>query len=246
MKMYYGVLQRVKQVEEKNGIKYLTTNSMIYKLLSVFLIIAVIYTMCVNLIMVMSGLIRIYSLNNGIVATIEGKDYSEVEYWEYKGLDAKQREQEIVNNNRALLLNAGISAALILAGFILHRCKLYLLGGISMVASSVYQMLYFKQNLTNSGGIVGLSAKYYWRHLIPLSIIVIMAVILTVIAVRARYKLQKQYKKVTENLFNMYNIPLSAEGSISDEQWDEFLRVYDPKTKYKKQFAIAENENEQE
>lgn len=244
MKMYDGVLQRVRQIEEKNGIHYAKTDGALYKTLSVFLIIALIYTLGINLLCVAGGALKISSLNNGVVATIDGKSYTEVEYWEYKGLDAEKMEADILNGNRALMLNAGICAALLLLGFILNRVKLYIAGGAITTASALYSIFYFMHNLTDSGGVVGLSPKFYWRHLIPLLVIIIAIVWMTVIAVRAKVKLEKQYKKVTENLFNMYNVELKNGEFLSDDQWDEFLKVYDPRTDYKKQFASVDKNEE--
>ena len=80
MKMYDGVLQRVKQIEDKHGIKYATTDGALYKILSVLLIIALIYTIGINLLCVAGAALKISSLYSGTVATIEGKDYTEIEY----------------------------------------------------------------------------------------------------------------------------------------------------------------------
>ncbi len=244
MKMYDGVLQRVRQIEEKNGIYYAKTDGALYKTVSVFLIIALIYTLGINLLCVAGSALKISSLYSGTVATIDGKSYNEVEYWEYQGLDAKEMEANILNGNRALMLNAGICAVLLILGFVFNRVRLYIAGGIITVSASVYSIFYFMHNLTDSGGVVGLSAKFYWRHLIPLLIIIIAITWLTVLAVRAKVKLGRQYKKVTENLFNMYNVELKSGEFLSDEQWDEFLKVYDPKTDYKKQFAAIDKNEE--
>jgi hypothetical protein len=163
-------------------------------------------------------------------------------YW--MKVDAKKLENNIVSANKGLMLNAGISGAILILGFIFNRVKLYISGGVLMMLSSVYQAFYFMHNLTDSGGVVGLSPKFYWRHLIPLALIAISIVWITVIAVRAKIKLKKQYKKVTENLFTMFNVELTDGEFLSDEQWDEFLKVYDPAVNYKKQFATTKNTDE--
>lgn len=245
MKMYEGVLQRVKQVEEKHGIKYATTEGALYKTLSIFLIIALVYTIGINLLCVAGSALKISSLYSGSVATIDGKSYNEIEYWEYQGLDYKKMEENIVNGNRDLMINAGVCTVLLILGFIFNRIRLYITGGIITTITSIYSAFYFMHNLTDSGGIVGLSPKFYWRHLIPLAIIVLTIIWLTIIAVRAKIKLQNQYKKVSENLFNMYNVELRQNEFLSDEVWDEFLKTYNPKTDYKKQFATNEKADEQ-
>ena len=85
-------------------------------------------------------------------------------------------------------------------------------------------------------GLFGFKYSFYWRHLAPLVLLVILTVILTAIAVRARVKTEKQYKKVTENLYKLYNVTVGNESDgITDEQWETFLQTYDP-TDYKKLF----------
>ncbi len=56
MKMYYGVLQRVKRLEEKNGIHYATCEGKLYKTLKVFYIIAFAYGMAINLLFLLGML----------------------------------------------------------------------------------------------------------------------------------------------------------------------------------------------
>ncbi len=245
MKMYDGVLERVKQIEEKHGIKYAKTDGALYKALSLLLIVALVYTICINLLCITGAALKISSLYSGTVATIDGKDYTEVEYWEYQGLDAKKMEDHILSGNKELILNASICSILLILGYILGRVRLYIAGGLIIVPPAIYSMLYFMHNLTNSGGVVGLSSKFYWRHLIPLTILIIAAIWRVVIAVRSDLKLKRQYKKVSENLFAMYNVELSENKFLSNEQWDEFLKSYDPKIDYRKQFTANKKADEQ-
>lgn len=70
----------------------------------------------------------------------------------------------------------------------------------------------------------------FWRHFAPLFVLVILMAVTTVIAVRARIKTEKQYKKVLDNLYALYSL---NSDDISDEQWEAFLEEYDP-TDYKK------------
>ena len=121
MKMYDGVLQRVKQVEEKHGIKYATTDGMLYKTLSILLIIALIYTIGINLLCVAGAALKISSLYSGTVATIDGKSYNEVEYWEYQGLDAKKMEME--TQDRSILSFHYVFPSYILA-LLKYKCKI--------------------------------------------------------------------------------------------------------------------------
>lgn len=245
MKMYDGVLQRVRQVEEKNGISYAKKDGALYKTFKVLLIIALIWTIGINLLIIMGSALSLSSLNSGVVATIDGKDYTQMEYWEYQGEDAEKIASNIINENRDRLINTSVCSVLIIAGAILCKFNLHIVGVVTTVAPSVYSIFYFMHKLTDSGGVVGLSVKYYWRHLAPLLLVIICITVMAIIAERARFKTRKLYKKVTENLFERYNVSLAEGGSLSDEQWDEFLKNYDPRIDYRKQFENAE-ENLQE
>lgn len=244
MKMYDGVLQRVRQIEQKKGIYYANTNGMLYKVLKFILIAALIYTVGVNLILILGGVFEISSIHHGVTYKIDGKEYTLYETWELAGEDAEKIEDNILKDSGGLIINGSICTVLLIAGVILNRFKFYIAGAVTNIAPAIYSIFYFKHRLTDSGGVVSLNAKFYWCHLIPLALIAICMLCITVIAVRANWKTQKQYKKVTENLFEMYNVSLSEGGTLTDEQWDEFLKKYDPDVDYKKQLTTAEETDE--
>jgi hypothetical protein len=70
--------------------------------------------------------------------------------------------------------------------------------------------------------VIGFKASFYWRHVIPLGLMVLFTMCLTYIAVRAALKLRKNYKKVLENLYTSRNTSGEGEGLTVDE-WDEIL-----------------------
>ena len=57
---------------------------------------------------------------------------------------------------------------------------------------------------------------------------ILLMVWMTVIAQRAKIKTDRMYKKVTENLFNMYKVTDDESENISEEQWNDFLQNYNP------------------
>lgn len=71
--------------------------------------------------------------------------------------------------------------------------------------------------------VLGYKASFYWRHLVPLCILVFLSLCLTIIAVRAILKTQKSYKKVVENLYLSHQTAAENTG-LSDEEWDEVLK----------------------
>ncbi len=70
--------------------------------------------------------------------------------------------------------------------------------------------------------VIGFKVSFYWRHLVPLCLMVILTVVLCVIALRAILKTQKTYKKIVENIYQTYTA--SDDTVLSDEQWQEVLK----------------------
>ena len=129
-----------------------------------------------------------------------------------------------------------ICTGLMIAGFVLSFFRFKLAAGIISVVPEIFLIPVFGAELSDSLGFMGFKISFYWRHLAPLAILIILMTATTVIAVRAKVKTEKQYKKVTDNLYKLYK---ESGADLSDEQWEEFLANYDP-TDYKKLFKAEE------
>ena len=134
------------------------------------------------------------------------------------------------------LIAVCVCTALIIAGFVLSFFRFKLAAGIISVVPEIFLIPVFGLELRDSLGFMGFKTSFYWRHLAPLAILIILMTATTVIAVRAKVKTEKQYKKVTDNLYKLYK---ESGADLSDEQWEEFLANYDP-TDYKKLFKAEE------
>lgn len=140
------------------------------------------------------------------------------------------------------LISVSVCTVIIIAGFVLSFFKLKLAAGIMSVAAEIFLIPVFGAVMRDELGVMGFTASFYWRHLIPLLLLIALVTASTVIAVRADVKTKRQYKKVTENLFLLY----SEKGEdITDEQWQEFLDNYDP-TDYTKIFKANEQNTDDE
>ena len=130
------------------------------------------------------------------------------------------------------LISVCVCTAVIIAGFVLSFFRFKFAAGVMSIAPEIFLIPVFGAVMKDDLGFMGFTASFFWRHFAPLALLVILMTATTVIAVRARFKTEKQYKKVTENLYKLYQ---STGGDISDDQWEEFLKEYDP-TDYKKLF----------
>ncbi len=209
MKKYDGVLQRVRIVEEKYGIKYAKTDGRLYKSLKLIYSIIGAWTFFMNLFFVL-GFLLMYSGTENFAS---------------------------VKNS---IITVSVCTGVMVIGYALNCFKLYLAGGILSVVPTVFLIPLFGGILEDSLGFLGFKLSFYWRHLGPLVAMVILMVWLTVIALRAKIKTDRQYKKVTENLFNRYNFGVEGQ-EMTEEQWDEFLSTYNP-LEYKGQFIKQEQQ----
>ncbi len=125
------------------------------------------------------------------------------------------------------IITVSVCSVVLIAGFVLNRFKLYLTSGILSILSAVLLLPVFATQLTDDLGFLGFKFSFYWRHAVPLLLIVLLMTWLTIIALRSKIKLDKEYKRVVENLFNEYNV--SNAKNVSAEQWEEFLSGYNPK-----------------
>ena len=130
---------------------------------------------------------------------------------------------------------------LIIAGFCLSFTRFKLAAGLLSVLPEIMLIVVFGAIMKDSLGVMGFKVSYFWRHFAPLLILVILMAVTTVIAVRARIKTEKQYKKVLDNLYELYSL---NSDDISDEQWEAFLEEYDP-TDYKKIYKESKQISEE-
>ncbi len=204
MKMYDSILERVKFLQEKNGIKYATTDGKLYKSLKVLLILFFIYAM----------VIKSFYFLGALVAT-------------HLQLD---------------IVTPAVCTVLLMVGFVLVLCKQQLIGSILNLGSSAVLILSFSKVLVDSLT-DKLLPKFYWAHLIPLGMIVILSIWMTVIALSSKIKLKKMYNKVAENIYSTYKVNVAKGEVIEEEKWEEFLENFDP-TRYNDQFKLNEEDSE--
>lgn len=139
------------------------------------------------------------------------------------------------------LISVCVCTAVIIAGFCLSFFRFKFAAGIISIVPEIFLIPVFGSGLRDDLGFMGFKAYFFWRHLVPLALLVILMTATTVIAVRAKFKTEKQYKKVTDNLYKLYK----ANGAdVTDEQWEEFLKDYDP-TDYKKHFIPTDTKTEE-
>lgn len=216
MKKYDGVLKRVRALEQKKGITYAKPDGKLCKSLRVVYTVVFAYTMAINLLFIAGMLI---TAEAGTVLM-----------------------SDVLNS----ILTVSVCSLFVIVGLVLMYCKFYLTSGIMSVIPLIFLIPVFAVRLKDDlEGIFGYKYSFYWRHFVPIVIMIILMVWMTVLTQRAKIKTDRMYKKVTENLFNMYKVSDDETENISEEQWNEFLENYNP-DEYKGQFVreIAEEKKE--
>lgn len=133
------------------------------------------------------------------------------------------------------------SCALIVIGFALNRFKLYAAGGILTIPSILGLVWLFGSVSVDEFGFLGFSTRFYFLNLIPLAVMLVLALIITILPLRAKHKTEKLYKKVVEELFERFG----DNHQLSDVEWEDFLKNYDHLA-YKKLFNAGENTEKNE
>ena len=139
------------------------------------------------------------------------------------------------------LISVCVCTAVIIAGFVLSFFRFKLAAGIISIVPEIFLIPFFGSVMRDDLGFMGFTVSFFWRHFVPLALLVTLMTATTVIAVRAKFKTEKQYKRVTDNLYKLYK---QNGADITDAQWEEFLKNYDP-TDYKKLFKAADGGTDQ-
>lgn len=71
-----------------------------------------------------------------------------------------------------------------------------------------------------TGGYIG---SFYWRHFIPICLLLILNAFINIIVIRSNLKTRKIYKKIINNAYNANHTSIE-EDDLGAEQWDEILK----------------------
>ncbi len=200
MKYEANILKRVRQIEEKKGIYYARTDGKLYKTLKIVYVLVWAYTLFMNF-MFAAGNMLLYHLN------------------------------ENVKRDMVPIITVAVATAVLIACLVILRFKnkawTNYTFGIANLLSCAVLFLTYMNIMTDSLGLWGFNYSFYWRHAVPLILLVILAVWLSVIALKADIKTNKLYKKTVENLYTQFNLS-NGEESLSEEDWEEFIKNYNP------------------
>ncbi len=202
MGKYESILKRVEAYEKKCQITYAKADGKLFSCLRILLTLSVIYMFAINLLAILSLFIKAKSLNEYTIMT------------------------------KATLVTVTVVTALLVLFIILTYFKniwIKLAATIFLFAANIYLIFPFYAISNNGLGFFNLVPVFYWRHLLPFVLILIFALWMIVIIIRQEYMLNFRYKTIINNLYQAYKSdPTTNFDTLSEEEWNDFLKNYDP------------------
>ncbi len=139
--------------------------------------------------------------------------------------------KEEISTNLNTVYTIGAFLVLGLAGAVFNGFKMPLFTALCSLPVSVFAVICFGKLLIDPAGLLGFNGKFYWAHLLPISVLAVSSAAMLIIGLRARLLLKKGYDKISQRLYAEYS---AHAENLSEEEWEEFLKNYDPRPKKEK------------
>lgn len=202
MKRYDGVLKRVRELEWKYGIAYPRPNEKPYKIMRFFYVIFFLWTNIMNVMHI--GSIWIKSTESESIMT----DFGDATYF------------------------IGACTITLIIAYVLrllNNVYCHIGSFVLTLASGIGLLLTYAPWFEDLTGLFGYKIDFYWRHIAPIVLMVILLGILVYIYVNSEIKTERTYNKVIEALYDKYGTDSEGVAKLTDGQWEEFIENYDPR-----------------
>lgn len=133
---------------------------------------------------------------------------------------------EEIFTNLNTVYTIGAFLVLGLLGAVFNGFKISLGTALCSIPVSVFTIICFGKLLIDPAGLLGLNGKFYWAHLLPILVMCVSAAVMLIIDLRAKHLLKKGYEKISNRLYAEYS---AHAENLSAEEWEEFLKTYDPR-----------------
>lgn len=202
MKKYDNILKRVEAYEKKCEITYAKTDGKLFFYLKIFLTISFLYMFFINIMTSLSLFLRAASLEKYTIMP----------------------KQPLITFTVITCLSVFF---LILTYFKNNWIKL---GATACLLASNIYFIFPLYSISNNGlGFFKLISDFYWRHFAPFALILIFTIWMIIIIIRQEYRINFRYNTIVNNLYQAYkNDPNANFSALSEEEWNEFLKNYDP------------------
>lgn len=124
----------------------------------------------------------------------------------------------------------GIILILWLASMILVRFKLDYISAVLTVIPGIVGIFDFKNLMTNIDYTSGIHSDFWIRHFVPLAVASFLIIWMAIINIRAKLRFRNAYKLMVNRIYQQF-----SNDDINEEEWEEFLKNYDPRAELEKQ-----------
>ncbi len=136
-------------------------------------------------------------------------------------------EGDYTAKSQNLLIAVSVFTAVSLVGAILVWCKVNIVGTAISFVSAPFLLFVFGKELVDTVGIGSFKTTFYWRHAIPLGILIIVSLWMFIVTLRAYIKRNKRYKQILKNIYETFK--LENPDNLSHDDWEKFVEKYDPR-----------------
>lgn len=182
-------LQYINLYHIKNFITYHKTTEKLYKWLKAIVIVAYVYQLAVNVILI---------------------------------LGMKFAKQPL---DSSLINNTIIASVLLFIAFIAIIFKYGIVATVFNIVSVIFEMTLMVPGLIKTVGAINIKGAFYWQYVIPMTIILILALWMGVIALKERYILWRDEKLLKNALYTKFGEEYAA---LTDKQIKDFINNFDP------------------
>lgn len=182
-------LEYVNLYHIKNFITYKRTSEKLYKWFKAITVIAYIYQLAVNLVLI---------------------------------LGMKLAKQPLESN---LINNTIVATVLLFIAFILLLFKYGIIATLFNIVSVVFEMTLMVPGLIKTAGAINVKGAFYWQYAIPMTVILILAALMGIIALKERYILWRDEKLLKNALYTKYG---EEYENLTDKQIKDFINNFDP------------------
>ena len=216
MKYIKNIVDRVEFAEKRAAVIYAKTNGLLYKWLKILYVLSLCLSALMGFFYCISRYLKISELNR---LNIKIESFS----------DIKSVKQSI--------LTVLICSVLWLVCAVIIKWKQEIVSAVLLISSGSVAVSFLIRASRNTAEFnVGINTAFWWRHFVPLALSLFFIVWMLIIKFRQQYRLKVAYNNMVNRIYTTYR-----REDINEEEWEEFLKNYDPRAEEEKRRREKKN-----
>lgn len=209
MKYIKNIVDRVEAAEKRAAIIYAKTDGKLYKWLKWFYVISVCFTALMGFFYCLSRYFKINELDR---------------------LNIKIDSFNDINNVKQSIITVLVCSLIWLICAVLIKFRLEIVSLLLLISSGIVACSSLMGASKNTAEFnVGINTAFWWRHFVPLILSLFFIVWMLIIKFRQQHRLKVAYNNMVSRIYETYK-----RDDINEEEWEEFLKNYDPRAEEEK------------